>query len=34
MGHGRHYPLGADQMLRVIETRFADGEPVLVVEPT
>jgi hypothetical protein len=26
-------PLGADRTLRVIETRFADEDPVLVVEP-
>jgi hypothetical protein len=26
-------PLGADRMLRVIETRFEDDDPVLVVEP-
>jgi hypothetical protein len=31
---GDTIPLGADRTLRVIETRFADGEPVLVVEPT
>jgi hypothetical protein len=31
---GDTIPLGADRMLRVIETRFAGEEPVLVVEPT
>jgi hypothetical protein len=25
--------LGADRMLRVVETRFEDDDPVLVVEP-
>jgi hypothetical protein len=29
---GDTIPLDADKMLRVIETRFIDGEPVLVVE--
>jgi hypothetical protein len=29
---GRHDPLGADRTLRVIETRFADEELLLVVE--
>jgi hypothetical protein len=31
---GDTIPLRAGRMLRVIETRFADEEPVLVVEPT
>lgn len=30
---GDTIPLGADRTLRVIETRFADDEPVLVVRP-
>ena len=30
---GDTIPLGADRMLRVIETRFEDEELVLVVEP-
>jgi hypothetical protein len=30
---GDTIPLGADRTLRVIETRFIDDEPVLVVEP-
>ena len=29
---GDTIPLGADQMLRVVETRFVDDESVLVVE--
>jgi hypothetical protein len=31
---GDTIPLGKDRTLRVIETRFEDEEPVLVVEPT
>jgi hypothetical protein len=30
---GDTIPLGADSMLRVVETRFAGDESVLVVEP-
>jgi hypothetical protein len=30
---GDTIPLGADRMLRVVETRFAGEEPVPVVEP-
>jgi hypothetical protein len=30
---GDTIPLGPDRMLRVIETRFTDEDPVLVVEP-
>ena len=30
---GDTIPPGADRMLRVVETRFADDDPVLVVEP-
>ena len=29
---GETIPLGADRMLRVVETRFVDDEPVLIVE--
>jgi hypothetical protein len=29
---GDTIPLGADRMLRVVETRFVDDDPVLVVE--
>ena len=31
---GDTIPLGADRMLRVVETRFVDDEPVPVVEQT
>jgi hypothetical protein len=31
-GAGDTIPLGADRMLRVVETRFVDDDPVLVVE--
>jgi hypothetical protein len=31
---GDTIPLGADRILRVVETRFVDDEPVLVVEQT
>ena len=30
---GDTIPLGADRILRVVETRFVDDDPVLVVEP-
>ena len=30
---GETIPLGADRMLRVVETRFEDDDSVLVVEP-
>jgi hypothetical protein len=31
---GDTIPLGADRMLRVVETRFVDDEPLLVVQQT
>jgi hypothetical protein len=31
---GDTIPVGADRMLRVVETRFVHDEPVLVIRPT